>query len=165
MSDTRSSTMQDNPQPLFVAELTPYRSLGRTGFVVLMILVAVTCLLSGFVFILVGAWPIFIFLGLDVLLIWAAFALNYRAARVKELVCVGTDALRVQKFDPRGRMVEHVFNPFGTRFEVDRHEEIGITGMRLTHRDRSLAIGAFLNPDDKESFALAFGNALGRAKA
>ncbi len=62
-------------------------------------------------------------------------------------------------------MKTHTFNPFWTRFEVDRHDEIGITSMRLTTKEFSLSIGAFLNPDDRESFARAFKNALGRAKA
>ena len=155
----------DNPQPVFVAELTPYRSLGPNGFLVLMICVGVLCFSSGLIFLVAGAWPVFVFLGLDVALVWLAFKLNYRAARARELISVDVTELRVQKYDPAGRMREYVFNPFGTRFEVDRHEEIGITQMRITNRERSLPVGAFLNPADKESFATAFGQALVRAKA
>ncbi|MEM8649929.1 MAG: DUF2244 domain-containing protein [Pseudomonadota bacterium] len=156
--------MEKETNPEFVAELTPHRSLGRTGFFLVMGFVAVTCFLSGIMFLVMGAWPVFIFMALDVFVIWLAFKINYRAAKAKELISIRRDELKVQKFDPRGRMVEHVFNPFGTKFEVDRHEEIGITHMRLINRERSLPIGAFLNPDDRESFALAFGNALNRAK-
>ncbi|MEM9330286.1 MAG: DUF2244 domain-containing protein [Pseudomonadota bacterium] len=154
----------DNPKPDFVAELTPYRSLGRTGFFVLMIFVSVTCFLSGLMFLVMGAWPVFIFMALDVLIIWLAFQINYRSAKAKERISVGRHELKVEKVDPAGRMVEYVFNPFWTRFEVDRHKEIGITGMRLTSENKSLPIGAFLNPDDRESFALAFSSALIKAK-
>ncbi|MEM9279662.1 MAG: DUF2244 domain-containing protein [Pseudomonadota bacterium] len=164
MNDETTACETDNPKPDFVAELTPYRSLGRTGFFVLMGFVSVTCFMSGIMFLVIGAWPVFLFMGLDVLVIWLAFKINYRAARAKERISVGRDELKIQKFDPAGRMVEHVFNPFWTRFEVDRHKEIGITGMRITSKDRSLPIGAFLNPDDRESFAAAFGNALVRAR-
>ena len=154
----------DNPKPDFIAELTPHRSLGRTGFFVLMGFVSVTCFMSGMMFLVMGAWPVFLFMVLDVFVIWLAFKLNYRAARAKERILVDRHELKIQKYDPAGRMVEHVFNPFWTRFEVDRNKEIGITGMRITSKDRCLSIGAFLNPDDRESFALAFSNALGRAK-
>jgi uncharacterized membrane protein len=66
---------------------------------------------------------------------------------------------------PSGRAVEHRFNPFWTRFNIDRHDEIGITQMQISgegqkHRCRI----AFLNPDDKESFASAFQRALATVK-
>lgn len=165
MNADQSERNPDNPQPVFVAELTPYRSLGRKGYWLLMGFVSFTCLLSGLLFLVAGAWPVFVFMGLDVFIVWLAFYLNYRAARAKERISVGRHQLKVQKFDPSGRMIEHVFNLFGTRFEIDRHDVAGITAMRVTHRNESLSIGSFLNPADKESFALAFSNALGRAKA
>ena len=39
-------------------------------------------------FLLIGAWPVFGFLGLDVLLIYIAFRANFRAARAYEEVTV-----------------------------------------------------------------------------
>ena len=152
------------PKPDFVAELTPHRSLGRTGFILLMAFISVTCFISGMMFLAIGAWPVLIFMALDVFVIWLAFKINNHAARAKERISVGRHELKVQKFDPAGRMSEHVFNPYWARFEVDRHDEIGITGMRITGEGVSLPIGSFLNPGDRESFALAFGNALGRAR-
>ena len=41
---------------------------------------------AGFVFLLIGAWPVFGFFGLDVVLIYLAFKLNYRAARLYETI-------------------------------------------------------------------------------
>jgi len=156
--------MEIENKPEFIAELTPHRSLGRNGFLLLMGFIGVTCFLSGMMFLVMGAWPVFIAMALDVLIIWLAFHLNYRAAKAREVISVARDELKIQKFDPRGIMTEHLFNPFWTRFEVDRHDEIGITSMRLTTKEFSLPIGAFLNPDDRESFAHAFKNALGRVK-
>ena len=34
---------------------------------------------SGMIFVLLGAWPVFGFFGLDVLLVYLAFRANYRA--------------------------------------------------------------------------------------
>jgi len=160
------STARENiyPKADFVAELTPHRSLGRTGFFVLMAFVSVTCFISGMMFLLVGAWPVFFFMMIDALIIWLAFKLNYRAARAKERIRVGRHELRVQKIDPAGRMIERVFNPFWTRFEVTRQEDIGIVGMKVTSEGESMSIGTFLNPEDRESFARAFGHALSRVK-
>ena len=160
----RLHSMEQETKPEFIAELTPHRSLGRNGFFLLMGFVAMTCFISGMMFLVMGAWPVFIAMGLDALIIWFAFKMNYRSARAREVISVARDELKIQMFDPSGRMVEHVFNPFWTRFEVDRHDEIGITSMRLTTKEFSLSIGAFLNPDDRESFASAFKGALSRVK-
>lgn len=151
-------------EPDFLAELTPHRSLGKTGFIILMSFVAITCFIAGMLFLVIGAWPVFLFFGLDVLIVWFAFKLNYRSGRIMERVSVNRHELRVQRVSANGRIEEKVFNPFWTRFEVDRHKEIGITSMRLVNRDTNVQIGSFLNPKDRESFALAFSNALGRAK-
>ena len=164
MTDPTAAPDFDNPKPDFIAELTPHRSLGRTGFIVLMVFVSFTCFVSGMMFLIMGAWPVFLFMALDVFIIWLAFKINYHSAKARELVTIGHRELRIQKIDPAGRMVEHVFNPYWSRFEVDRHEEYGITAMWIKCRDEELSIGSFLNPTDRESFALAFGHAIRQAK-
>lgn len=152
-------------EPFFRALLTPHRSLGRTGFLVLMGALAALWLGIGAVFLSIGAWPVFGFFGLDVLLIYVAFRLNYRAARAREEVSVSRTALDIVKVAPSGRRQEHRFNPFWARFRIARHEEIGITAMAVEGEGRRVPIGSFLNPDDRESFATAFGRALATAKA
>ena len=70
------------PQPeLFSALLTPHRSLNRTGFLVLMGFVSVISFAAGLAFLLMGAWPVLGFFGLDVLAIYWAFRVNFRSAR------------------------------------------------------------------------------------
>jgi uncharacterized membrane protein len=152
-------------EPLFKALLTPHRSLGRTGFYILMGVFVMAWLTLGSVFLAMGAWPVFGFLGLDVLLIYLAFRWNYRAGRAREEVEVSRTRLDIRKYAPSGRMEAHRFNPFWTRLAIARHEEIGITDMAVEGEGRRVAIGAFLNPDDRESFATAFGRALATAKS
>jgi uncharacterized membrane protein len=149
-----------NEQPVFAAELVPYRSLGRKGFRVLLALAGAVCLLYGVFFMVTGAWPIGLFLGVDFLLLYVAFRVNYRAAKAREEVIVSRTSLSIRKFSPTGRMVEHRFNPFWARFFVKRHDEIGILSMHVSGEGRMTDIGSFLNPDDRESFAKAFRAAL-----
>ncbi|NTF32971.1 DUF2244 domain-containing protein [Rhizobium skierniewicense] len=149
-----------NEQPVFAAELVPYRSLGRKGFRVLLALTGAVCLLYGVFFMVTGAWPIGLFLGVDFLLLYVAFRVNYRAAKAREEVIVSRTSLSIRKFSPTGRMVEHRFNPFWARFFVKRHDEIGILSMHVLGEGRMTDIGSFLNPDDRESFAKAFRGAL-----
>jgi uncharacterized membrane protein len=150
--------------PFFQALLTPHRSLGRTGFTVLMGALLAGWLVSGVIFLSNGAWPVFGFLGFDVLLVYVCFKLNYRAARAREEVSVSRISLEIRKVAPSGRSEAHRFNPFWAKFSVARHDEIGITGMAVQGQGCTVPIGSFLNPDDRESFARAFSRALATAK-
>jgi uncharacterized membrane protein len=152
-------------EPFFRALLTPHRSLGRIGFLLVMGAVLLGSLVTGTLFLANGAWPVFGFCGLEVLALYVAFRLNYRAARAREEVALSRVALDIRKTAPSGRTEEHRFNPFWARFSVRRHDEIGITGMQVEAQDERVPIGSFLNPDDRESFATAFSRALATAKA
>lgn len=120
---------------------------------------------TGAIFLSHGAWPVFGFFGLDVVGLYIAFRVNYRAARAREEVSVSRTALDIRKVAPSGKSQAHHFNPFWARFSVARHSEIGITKMAVEAQGESVAIGGFLNPDDRESFAKAFARALSTAKA
>lgn len=150
--------------PIFRALLIPYRSLGRRGFVAVMLFVGLVSLAAGLGFLAMGAWPVFGFLGLDVLLVFVAFRASFRAARAREEVWVSRTELGVRKTAPDGRVRESRFNPFWARFQVARHPEIGITRMAIAGEGRSAEIGGFLNPDDRESFATELHRALAAAK-
>jgi len=162
---TETNVLPDADAPIFRALLTPYRSLGRTGFLALMAALLVVWAVTGVIFLSRGAWPIFGFFGLDVLAIYIAFRFNYRAARAREEVSVSRTALDIRKTAPSGRTEDHHFNPFWARFSVARHEEIGITRMAVEGNGKAVSIGGFLNPDDRESFATAFSRALATVRA
>ena len=51
---------------IFSAVITPHRSLGSIGFLVLMIVFGGVSFVTGIAFLLMGAWPVFGFFGLDV---------------------------------------------------------------------------------------------------
>lgn len=163
MSDTNASFEAD--KPFFQALLTPHRSLGRTGFLILMGALMFGWAVTGAIFLAHGAWPVFGFFGLDVVAVYIAFRVNYRAARAREEISVSRTSLDIRKTAPSGRFEDHRFNPFWTRFSIARHAEIGITRMAVEAQGRSVSIGGFLNPDDRESFATAFSRALATAKA
>ncbi|MBP1849453.1 DUF2244 domain-containing protein [Rhizobium halophytocola] len=161
---TESNLEHGGERPIFLAELVPHRSLGRRGFRVMLALSGLICLGYGLFFLATGAWPVFLFFGLDFLLLYGAFRMNYRAAKAREEVEVSRTNLSIRKFAPSGRMVEHRYNPFWARFHVRRHEEFGILSMAVAAQGRITEVGAFLNPDDRESFARAFKGALATVK-
>ena len=67
--------------------------------------------IAGMVFLIAGAWPVFGFFGIDVLSIYWAFKVNYRAARAYETVTVTSSELIVRQVSHRGHKTELVFNP------------------------------------------------------
>ncbi|MBE0693430.1 MAG: DUF2244 domain-containing protein [Aquamicrobium sp.] len=162
---TETNTRPAADEPIFRALLMPHRSLGQAGFYALMATLLAGWAVTGVVFLSRGAWPVFGFFGLDVLAIYVAFRLNYRAARAREEVSVSRTALDIRKTAPSGRTEDHRFNPFWARFNVARHDEIGITRMAVEGQGKAVAIGGFLNPDDRESFAAAFSSALATVRA
>lgn len=154
----------NNDRPFFEAMLTPHRSLARPGFVILMVLVGIVSLAHAAMFVVTGAWPVSIFFGLDLVLLFGAFWLNYRSGRAREEVSLSRTKLAIRKFAPSGHVTEHAFNPFWARLRICRHDEIGITGLSVSGGGHSTDVGAFLNPEDRESFAAAFSGALASAK-
>src|SRR6187455_454916 len=114
---------------LFSALLTPHRSLGGVGFIVLMSVIAVVSFAGGVAFYLIGAWPVGFFFGLDAVLIYFAFRVNYRAADAYEEVTVTPSELRVRKVTHQGKVSEWSLNPLWTRLDQEKHEDFGL--MRL----------------------------------
>jgi uncharacterized membrane protein len=149
---------------LCAARLTPHRSLSRTGFALVMAVLGTISFAAGMVFLLIGAWPVFGFFGLDVLLVYWAFRANYRAAAAYEEVVVMPSELRVRKVSHRGQVSEWALNPLWARLEYESDEEFGMQCLYLVSRGRKLPIASFLPPQEKESFAAALAAALGEAK-
>jgi len=144
--------------------LTPHRSLSATGFIIVMVIVGSVSFAAGMVFLLMGAWPVFGFFGLDVLLVYFAFRANFRAARAYEEVTVTASELTVRKVNARGGSRQWTLNPLWVRLERIVHEEFGIERLFLVSHGRRLTIASALGPDEKASFARALSNALGEAK-
>jgi uncharacterized membrane protein len=154
----------DREPPIFSAVLTPHRSLSPTGFLVFMLALGGVSFTTGMMFLMAGAWPVFGFFGLDVLLVYWAFRLNYRSARAYEQVTVTPSELTVRKVSHHGRVSEWTLNPVWVRLDRVVHEEFGIERLFLVSHGRRLSIAGFLGPHEKESFALALSTALGEAK-
>ena len=163
MPDPAPADPVPSPQSGFRAVLTPHRSLSPAGFVVLMALLSGIGFGAGIVFLLIGAWPVFGFLGLDVAAIYLAFRLNYRSGRTVEVVELSGDALTITRVHPSGRRQSYSFNPYWVRVAL-REGPHGRTLLRLTSHGRGLTFAAFLSDDERRSLGRAIEDALHRAR-
>jgi uncharacterized membrane protein len=162
---TAGNEFDAQAQPeLFSALLTPHRSLNRTGFLVLMAFLSVISFAAGMAFLLMGAWPVLGFFGLDALAIYWAFRINFRDAKASEEISMTLSELRVRRVSHRGHVVEFVLNPLWVRLDQKTHSEFGIEKLYLVSKGRRVSIASFLGPDEKASFAKALMAALAAAR-
>ncbi|SDG40796.1 Uncharacterized membrane protein [Limimonas halophila] len=148
---------------VFDAILTPHRSLSRRGFALVMGVFAALSFGVGTAFFLAGAWPVLGLCGLEVLLVYAAFKANFRAARMYETVTVTRDDLTVARVSPRGDAQHWRFQPAWLQVWMDdppRHD----SQLTLRSHGRSLTIGTFLTAHERADFARALRGALDRAR-
>lgn len=149
---------------LFSALLTPHRSLNRTGFLLVMTFVSAVSFAAGLAFLLMGAWPVLGFFGLDVLALYWAFRINFRRARASEEILVTPSELRLRRISHRGQVMEFVLNPLWVQLDRKTHAEYGIEKLYLVSKGRRIAIAGFLSSDEKASFANALAVALQAAR-
>jgi len=149
---------------LFEARLKPHRSLTPQGFAVLMTVLGGVSFVVGTVFLFMGAWPVFGFFGLDVLVVWFAFRANFRAARAYEDIHLTPHRLLVRQVSARGEARETEFNPRWVRLEKNEDDTYGVTRLALISRGIALVIGAFLPPFHRGQLAKSLSAALQVAK-
>ncbi|KRA47850.1 DUF2244 domain-containing protein [Devosia sp. Root635] len=149
--------------PLFAAALKPDRSPRITGGWVAFVIAAV------------ATTPLAVLVPEVLLPAAAAFgiggagmtALSVRQARQRRLaqqVTLWADQLEVVIVDRQGARMLRRFDPKTVRLVLDRDENEKTIAMRLRSGKDELELGAFLKPEDRSSFARAFGTALRRAR-
>lgn len=145
-------TVSDTDRLWFDAVLSPHRSLGPRAFALLMIAVAVVSFVSGLLFLMLGAWPVMGFFGLDALLIWFAFRANYRAARAFERVRLTDREFTVDRVDAKGRHRQFRFEPTWARIQVDVRDDDD-NQICITSHGRRLVFAECLSPGERLALA------------
>lgn len=149
---------------VYAVTLAPHRSLTKGGFLAVMLGIGAVSLVCGMAFLAMGAWPIFGFLGLDVLLIYIAFCANFRAARAREYIRVTPSVVEVRREPARGRVTVHRLNPFWTRLWREEDEDHGTQDVALISGRRTVPVGRFLGPEQKAMLADDLSRALAVVK-
>jgi len=114
-----------------------------------MFLVAFICLTGGFIFWYLGAWPVFGFLGLDIVLIYAAFKLNYRSGNMYERLFIISKKLKILRSLPSGKVQIWELNPYWAQanlIEINNHQ----SQLIIKSKNKAVSIGSFLNSYDKK---------------
>ncbi|CAD5295289.1 Uncharacterized membrane protein [Bosea sp. 62] len=151
-------------KPVFDATITPHRSLGQDGFRIVMTLVCLTSVAASIPFMVLGAWPVAGFFGLDIIAIFIAFKVNFNAARAFERIVVTPLEVLLRKVSHHGREKIWRSNPAWTKLEREDDEDYGLLELSLVSRGQRTVVASALSPGEREGFAQALGTALAKAK-
>lgn len=150
--------------PFFERVLAPHRSLPPHGFHVLMLVLGLVSLAVGIGFVMIGAWPVIGFFGLDVLLVYIAFRLSYRSARQRETLRLAADTFTVERVDIYGGRRTWRFQPFWLRVILEERPDESNRLLVASH-GRSLVIADFLGAPMRRELAATIREALARWRA
>ncbi len=145
------------------AVLEPPRSLSPRGFNRVMLALGGLSFVVGLVFLISGAYPVIGFLGAEILALWLVFQASFRAQSARTYVRVTADAVMVRKVDGWGRERRARLASHFARVEFDRTAD-GSNALRLAASNRAYALGEFLTPSERETFARRLDKALSDAR-
>ncbi|WP_428676590.1 DUF2244 domain-containing protein [Reyranella sp.] len=137
--------MTEAPLPAvhFATSLTPHRSLSAEGFRFVMLGAIAANLVIGLPLFIMGAWPVFGFMGVDVFLLWWLFKRSYFDARRSETLLLTDRELVVVRVAPDGEREELRLDAYWLKVEATEERLV------VTSRGNRAVIGRFLGPDER----------------
>lgn len=143
----------------FERVLLPHRSLPPRSFHLLMLLLGAISVGASLVFVIVGAWPVCGFFGVDMLLLYLAFRISYRSARQHETLRLAGDEFTVERVSIRGERRVWRFQPFWLRIVLEERADES-NRLSVASHGRGLVIGDFLPPPSRRELAASLKRAL-----
>jgi uncharacterized membrane protein len=139
--------------PLWEITLWPHRSLPRRGFRWFMGL-----LVLGLSIPLITVWDtpiVWVLLPFEVLavaLVWGALWFSYRQGRVHEALRLWPDLITVERTEPDGHIRRWAANPYWVRVALSDTAQVS-RYLTLSGAGRTIELGAFLTPEEREALA------------
>ena len=147
----------------YIITLWPYRSLSLRGFRILMVVLASLMSIIATGFFLLGAWPVIGFLGAEILIVWFAFKVNYRAGQLVETVEITPNYVQITRTNWRGNETQTCLDSPWVQAELQEEQEHRPKLILRAHAQK-MEIGSFMPPIEKDALATALNNALMRAR-
>lgn len=156
---TENPTATPHAKVLFEAELRPNRSSTPQAIRRLAMILCAVLVPAGLIFVYVGAWPVFGFLGLELVALVALLHYNHRHSYTVERIAITADDLTVERIDPWGRRHKWSFQRHWLQVNVGGETDRSCT-LELRSHGRALTIGAFLTADERRQVAATLRDAL-----
>lgn len=156
---------RDESPPVFTATLSPQRSLDRSGLLIAACVLGLSGTAIATLFLVMGAWPVVGFVGVEIAVVIAVLLLHQRLGRTTEEVVLDARALTVTRRRGRRSVTRWEFPPGWLRVTVVDDEHGRPAGVLLASHGRRLAIGRFLTAEEQAAFAAALTAALAAWRA
>ncbi|MBT9289222.1 DUF2244 domain-containing protein [Prosthecodimorpha staleyi] len=154
------SSAAESGAVLFDAVITPHRSLGERGFVLLLAAVALVSCAIQIAFVALGAWMAGAFVLFDaVFLAFAIYACRADMDRSERIAIRGATVV-VARQGQRGSAGPEVWPAWGLAIECRDDPDYGCRNLFLLHRSRRDEIARDLSPAERRDFLAAFAAAL-----
>ena len=124
----------------FCIELSPNRSGTLRSVYIIVGLLLCVFIPIGLVFSLLGAWPIFGFMGVELGLLYLAFRCNQKDSRAYERLSLNNNSLVVERHGPWRGYESWSFQPQWSQVKLDQSNEYEIN-LTLNSKGKHLAFG------------------------
>ena len=151
-----------SPPLLFDATLYPHRSLPKKRFHQLMMILTAGCLVASLRFIIIGAWPVAVFVAFDIAALWFAFRLTYRSGRLYETLRLNARELTLTRRYPDGATETWQFEPYWLQLEC-KHDDTN--HLALVSHGRCVPFADFLTAGERAELYHALRGALAALKS
>ena len=122
---------------------------------------AIYCLGGGLFFLTLGWWPMFMFLGIDLIALWWAFRVCYNRSKSCELIELTRESLTVERVNHKGVTQRWEFQPSWVRLAYEKGmEDDQLDHLALQHKSESVEIARHLSHGERYEFFHALKNAL-----
>jgi uncharacterized membrane protein len=154
MYETSPPAMADRSAPadtetvLFAAELRPNRSGNRRAIKWLAVLLGLAMVPVALGFSLLGAWPVFGFMGIELVALVALLHFNFRRAGVVERVRVTDRQVQLERINPWGQREAWAFPRHWARVWLVGSDDRDCR-LEVRSHGRVVPLGGFLTPDER----------------
>ena len=136
----------------FSKELRPRRSSSPQTVQCLVIVSIVLVVLIGLIFVYIGAWPVFGFLGLELITLSALLCYHYHQGFLVEHIVITENNLSVVRTAPSGQ--KHTWTAKHHWLQVNlQDKDYKSSQLELRSHGRSIFIGSFLTPRERLNLA------------
>ena len=141
--------MKHRKKILYKITLYPYRSLNKLGFFLLMFVLALFSFIAGIIFMLKGAWPVFGFFGLDVLLVYIFFKINFKSGKKKERILLTSNQLIIEFYESQKIVKSCFLNPNWLKINLVQLKN-QTSKLQISSINKAIIIGSFLRYQEKK---------------
>jgi len=96
-----------------------------------------------------GAWPVFGFFGLDVLLVYIFFKINFKSGKKKERILLTSNQLIIEFYESQKIVKTYFLNPNWLKINLIQLKN-QISKLQISSINKTIIIGSFLRYQEKK---------------